>query len=376
MRLRFITRLAALACAATAGVVASPAHASPVPIVDCITPRGDAPNSWWIHFGYVNTGAQQAVAFGDQNQVVPGLGYQGQPTVFNTGSYPRVFRAIFNAEAFAGVSWELAGSSAQATLQSPRCLAGATGPASDVTGSSATLNGLVEPDGFGTAYLFDYGTTIAYGQRTPERRSSSASGVQVAEPLTGLQPGTTYHYRLVASGSLTSVGEDRTFTTPPAPVPAVTPPADPPAPEALASAAVLAQSATPQPSVALTDLVLMRSGPRSRVRVGRTFTVRLTTTNRGPASATGAGLVHRLSDGLRLVSARGPAGRCWGKSTVRCPLGTVAAGQRVTVTVRLRAIRAGRLTDAATVAADQADARVADNAVGGTLRARKLVRRR
>ncbi|UUY05703.1 DUF11 domain-containing protein [Svornostia abyssi] len=370
MRLRFLTCLVA----AAAGVVASPARAAPVPIVDCITPTGEASNLWWISFGYVNTGAQQFIDFGDQNQVVPGLGYQGQPTVFNTGSYPRVFRAVFNAEAFTGVSWELAGASATATLQSPRCLAGATGPASDVTGSSATLNGLVEPDGFDTAYLFDYGTTIAYGQRTPERRSSSASGVQVSAPLTGLQPGTTYHYRLVASGSLTSVGEDRTFRTPPAPVPAPTPPPDLPAPQNLAPAAVVVPAAGPSPT--LTDLVLMRSGPRSRVRVGRTFTVRLTTTNRGPASATGAGLVHRLSDGLRLVSARGPAGRCWGKSTVRCPLGTVAAGQRITVMMRLRATRAGRLTDAATVAADQADTRVADNAVGGTLRARKLVRRR
>lgn len=135
-------------------------------------------------------------------------------------------------------------------------------------------------------------------------------------------------------------------------------------------------AATPAPTPTLTDLVLMRSGPRARVRVGRTFTIRVTTTNRGPATATGAGLVYRLSEGLRLVSALGPAGRCWGRSTVRCPLGTIAPGRRVTVTMRLRAIRAGRLTDAATVAADQPETRVADNAVGGTLRARKLARRR
>lgn len=373
LRLRFITRLVAAACAAAVGVAASPAHAAPVPVVDCITPTGTAPDIWWIYFGYVNTGAQQSIDFGDQNQVFPGLGYQGQPTVFNTGSYPRVFRAIYNAPAFPeGVGWTVGSSRATATLQAPRCLSGATGPASDVTQSGATLTGLVEPDGSDTAYLFDYGTTIAYGQRTPERRSSSASGVLVSEPLTGLEPGTTYHYRLVASGSLTSVGEDRTFTTPPAPVPPVAPPAGAPATPTITEQ--LPAAGTPLPG--MTDLVLMRSGPRSRVRVGRAFTVRLTTTNRGPASATGAGLVHRLSDGLRLVSARGPAGRCWGRSTVRCPLGTLTSGGRATVTMRLRATRAGRHTDATTVAADQADTRVADNAVGGTLRARTFLRRR
>lgn len=374
MRLRRAAAILVAGFAALAGPVL-PAQAAPVPLVDCITPTGTAPNVWWVYYGYVNSGSQLTVPFGDENTVVPGLGYQGQPDVFNVGSYPRVFRAIFNAEAFTQNAWELAGGSAIATLGSPRCAAGATGPVSELTATGATLHGLVEPDGAQTAYSFNYGTTIAYGQSTLERQTSSASGVLASEPISGLQPGTTYHYRLVASsGTVTTVGEDRTFTTPEAVEPTPTPPvaaAPPPAVPApvvqFVPVAPAAPAAAPRTDA---DLVLMRRGPRQRVRVGQTITIRLTTRNRGPATAVGIGLVHRLGDGLRLVSARGAAGRCWGRTTVRCPLGTLRAGAQRTVTLRVRVSRSGRLWDTATVAADGPETRAADNTVAGAFRAR------
>lgn len=357
-----------------------------MPIVDCITPAGAGENVWHVHYGYVNSGPQAYIDFGDQNQVVPGLGFQGQPTVFNPGSYPRVFRAVFNANAFPGIEWALGTTSASATLASPRCQAGATGPASDLSPTGATLHGLVEPDGAQTVYSFNYGTTIAYGASTTQRTSSSASGVLASEPITGLQPNTTYHYRLVASsGTITTVGENRTFTTPPVPaVPGVPQPAQDPQPQQPENPPVLVAQSTPvfvsgattAVAVPTADLALRRSGPRSRVRTGATLTIRLQTTNRGPATATKAGVVYRLGDGLRFVSARGPAGRCWGATTVRCPLGTLAAGRAGTVTVRVRATRTGRLTDTATVAAEQPEGRVADNLVTGTIRAVRRTRGR
>ncbi len=284
-----------------------------MPIVDCITPSGTADNVWHVYYGYVNSGSQQFIDFGDQNQVAPGLGFQGQPLVFNTGSYPRVFRAIFNANAFPQIDWMLGGASASATLASPRCQAGATGPASALTPTGATLHGLVEADGAQTAHYFNYGTTIAYGQSTTERQTSSASGVLASEPITGLQPNTTYHYRLVASsGTVTTVGEDRTFTTPALP-PAVEPPPAPVVPAAPEPVTVFVPGAAipvPTPATAApptaADLVLMRSGPRSRVRVGRTRTIRLRVSTRGRATASKAWLVARLGDGPRLVSVRGP----------------------------------------------------------------------
>jgi hypothetical protein len=49
-------------------------------------------------------------------------------------------------------------------------------------------------------YWFDYGKTTAYGSATPKRTVVLNSHAQaVSEPVTGLQPDTTYHYRACAS---------------------------------------------------------------------------------------------------------------------------------------------------------------------------------
>lgn len=201
-----------IAALAVSSPAPAPADASVIPIVDCMVPQGG--NVFSVFFGYVNNGPQTAIGFGDTNQIVPGIQFQGQPTVFNHGSYPRVLSAEFNANAFSGVSWELDGNSSFTTTSTPLCSAGATGPASDLAPAGATVNGVVNSEGVDTAYYFDYGTTIAYGQATPERHLTSTAGTLVSEPLAGLAPGTTYHYRLVASGPVTTVGEDRTLDTP------------------------------------------------------------------------------------------------------------------------------------------------------------------
>ena len=69
----------------------------------------------------------------------------------------------------------------------------------------------------GGRYYFDYGPTAAYGPRTPQQPvAASGSDLSVSAGLTGLRPGTTYHYRLVASNADgTSRGADMTFTTEP-----------------------------------------------------------------------------------------------------------------------------------------------------------------
>ena len=90
-----------------------------------------------------------------------------------------------------------------------------TGGASDVTQSGATVSGTVNPNGQSTTYHFEYGTTSGYGQSTaPAGAGDGTAAVAAPASLTGLDPGTTYHYRLVATNATgTSVGGDRTFTT-------------------------------------------------------------------------------------------------------------------------------------------------------------------
>jgi hypothetical protein len=94
-----------------------------------------------------------------------------------------------------------------------------TRPASGVTETEATLNGRVEPWGVQATYHFEYGLSTAYGQRVPADYEGVAGNGRKAVPvslaLRDLQPGVTYHYRLVADNSLgRGYGEDRTFTAP------------------------------------------------------------------------------------------------------------------------------------------------------------------
>jgi hypothetical protein len=90
-----------------------------------------------------------------------------------------------------------------------------TGHATAITQTAATLNGTVNPRGLATAYRFDYGTTTAYGSSTTSTNVGSGTTANgVSAHVTGLNPGTTYHFRLEASSSAgTTLGKDAHFTT-------------------------------------------------------------------------------------------------------------------------------------------------------------------
>ena len=99
--------------------------------------------------------------------------------------------------------------------------AATTGPATSVTRSSATLTGTVDPNGAVTTYHFEYGTSKAYGLRTPEAGAGSGDDPAAAQAaISNLTAQTTYHYRLVAtSAEGVANGADRTFRTADAPKP-------------------------------------------------------------------------------------------------------------------------------------------------------------
>ena len=94
-----------------------------------------------------------------------------------------------------------------------------TGAASDVGQTLATLAGSVaNPGAVGLAW-FEYGTTTAYGVESASQAIPAGSSIATVVALVGpLAAGTSYHYRLVATGpDGTSAGADRSFTTAPAP---------------------------------------------------------------------------------------------------------------------------------------------------------------
>ena len=115
------------------------------------------------------------------------------------------------------------------TLPAPGIDAVTSGSAS-FTGIA--LSGTVNPNGFATSAYFEYGTDTNYGATTtPGDAGFGLLPVPVGDNLSGLLPGTTYHWRLVASNtSGISLSPDQTFTT------------DAPAP--LISGSVLAVSGT------------------------------------------------------------------------------------------------------------------------------------
>jgi hypothetical protein len=90
-----------------------------------------------------------------------------------------------------------------------------TGAASGVTRSTATLNGTVDPNGSSVRWYFEYGTTTAYGLSSGGEDTGAGDGdVPVAAGLEGLSPGTTYHYRVIATNADGGAeGADRTFRT-------------------------------------------------------------------------------------------------------------------------------------------------------------------
>ncbi len=92
-----------------------------------------------------------------------------------------------------------------------------TGSGSEVTPSSATVSGTVNPNEENvTTCKFEYGTTTSYGTTktcTPSP-GSGASPVAVSASLGELKADTTYHFRVSATNERgTSTGADATFTT-------------------------------------------------------------------------------------------------------------------------------------------------------------------
>ena len=90
----------------------------------------------------------------------------------------------------------------------------------DVSATTATLGGSVNPGGGATAAYFQYGPTTSYGNSSAITNLAATSTTQaVTNVISGLASGTTYHCQLVAvNSSGTATGPDQTFTTSVAPV--------------------------------------------------------------------------------------------------------------------------------------------------------------
>lgn len=95
-----------------------------------------------------------------------------------------------------------------------------TGPPTAIGVNSATLTGVINPNGAVTGYEFQYGETTSYGAAIPYPPTSVPSGtapVTVSATVTGLQEDHFFHYRLVAFHQVgpASYGADQVLLTEP-----------------------------------------------------------------------------------------------------------------------------------------------------------------
>ena len=91
-----------------------------------------------------------------------------------------------------------------------------TNPATNVSTTTAQLNGTINANAPSTSVSFDWGLTVAYGSNivgVPPTVSGNAASTSLAN-LSGLVTNNTYHYRCVATNSTGTVyGADQIFLT-------------------------------------------------------------------------------------------------------------------------------------------------------------------
>ena len=191
---------------ATTGAVSSVTPASAV-VTGFVNPNGSA-TTWYFEYGatasntYGSKTAVSNVGSGSADLTVstsltglkPATTYNYRIVASSSGGTTRGGNGIFNTSAAPVV---------------------VTGAASSLTATSATLNGIVNPEGLPTSWYFEYGTSTSYGSKTPARPVAvGPNDVKVSAAVSLLLPRTTYHFRLVATSSAGSgYGVDHTLIT-------------------------------------------------------------------------------------------------------------------------------------------------------------------
>jgi hypothetical protein len=169
---------------------------------------------WKVVSGSASSGANAVVA---DLQLV---GSAPQPVSATIGELESntVYRVRIVATKFTGPISEVTVISEEGTFLTDAAPPTAvTNPTHSYTDTSAWLSGKINPKGSATSYRFEWGRSTTYEHQAPAAGGSAGAGgleKSVLEEITGLEPDTLYHYRLVAeSAEGVSVGADRTFRT-------------------------------------------------------------------------------------------------------------------------------------------------------------------
>jgi uncharacterized protein (TIGR03437 family) len=110
------------------------------------------------------------------------------------------------------------------------------------------------------------------------------------------------------------------------------------------------------------DLALVKNDSRDPVMLGNDLIYTLTVTNNGPDDAAAVTLSDTLPSGVTFVSLSASQGACSGTGPVNCNLGDLAAAAKATVTITVKPMSVGSITNRATVTSATQDLDLNNNA--------------
>jgi uncharacterized repeat protein (TIGR01451 family) len=146
--------------------------------------------------------------------------------------------------------------------------------------------------------------------------------------------------------------------------------------QAQASATVTFTAAPPPPPAPpLIDLAVTKIDTPDPAKLNGQITYTMVVTNNGPDAATQVTVADSLPAGTSFVSVRTTQGTCANSGgLIQCSLGTIAKGGSVTITLVVKAMRPGVLTNEVTVVGKEPESNMANNrATATTLVPRPLI---
>lgn len=180
-----------------------------------VDPEG---NETSVVFQYVDEAQYQTSGFAGASSTAPvsiGSGFEDQPVEVKLPVKTLVPGVSYHWRVVAkDTASHTSTSREQAFQEVPAALV--EGPwAANVAASSATLAAQVDPLGVSTEYRLEWGTSPSYGHTFSGNLGEGTSSVAVGVfHIQNLEPGTTYHYRLVTTSEAGTIeSADHTFTT-------------------------------------------------------------------------------------------------------------------------------------------------------------------
>jgi uncharacterized repeat protein (TIGR01451 family) len=119
---------------------------------------------------------------------------------------------------------------------------------------------------------------------------------------------------------------------------------------------------------AMVDLSVTKSGsPATQVLGTGNITWTMVVTNNGPSTATGVTITDPMPAGNTFVSATSSQGTCTGGAILNCTIGTMTAGQSVTITLVTTPSTAGTQTNTVNVSGSRPETNTGNNSATATV---------